>query len=721
MMSAPTPLLPYDGSDIPELLRQEKRWAPWKATWNADRQKWDKVPRHPNNPAEWGLSTAKLESWVGYETARKAFEAHKEHLAGLGYLMTGEHGVVGYDLDDCVQDGVVAEWARAVVERVKSYCEWSPSGNGLRIFCKGSIPRDWANHDQGIECYGGHRPRFLTLTGRRFEDAPLDVLEIPHDVHEDLMAQYAKTQQTAEVISIAMPEVLDEMCLPDFKDLGLPQKVERFLAEGEHDGDRSAILHMCGVSLFSKGLTDTEVFSMLVNNPFVFETALDKRRQDEDRAMLYLWKEHCLKARGKAVRMTADDFEDVSTGGGSGSASSPSPQPKPGFVRDKHGMIEATVDNVTKGVRSKVVISMEVRKDVFKDEIVVSEDGVNWRPFRDDDYTRLRIILERQSFKPVGRELIRDAVDLVAKDNEFDTAIHWLSGLPDWDGIPRVGQFLADYFGVDDCEYTSAVSSYMWTAMAGRVLSPGIKADMAPILIGEQGAKKSSSIEALVPSHEFFTEMDIDERRESDNSRKMRGVLVAELAELKGLRNREAEYVKAFISRTHEEWVPKFREFATKFPRRLIFIGTTNEFQFLNDDTGNRRFLPVVTKMADIKGIKDNRDQLWAEARDLFLASGIAYQEAERLAKFVHAQHMLHEPWTDDIRKWLDTEEDFGITPRQREMLTTGEVMREALRLDVTKKDRWAEMRVGKALVELGYQRAKRRIEGKPTWVYVPT
>jgi predicted P-loop ATPase len=280
---------------------------------------------------------------------------------------------------------------------------------------------------------------------------------------------------------------------------------------------------------------------------------------------------------------------------------------------------------------------------------------------------------------------------------------------------------LADYFGVDDFEYTSAVSAYMWTAMAGRVLSPGIKADMAPILIGEQGAKKSSSIEALVPSHEFFTEMDIDERRESDNSRKMRGVLVAELAELKGLRNREAEYVKAFISRTHEEWVPKFREFATKFPRRLIFIGTTNEFQFLNDDTGNRRFLPVVTKVVDIEGIKNNRDQLWAEARDLFLATGIAYQEAERLAKFVHAQHMLHEPWTDDIRKWLDTEEDFGITPRQREMLMTGEVMREALRLDVTKKDRWAEMRVGKALVELGYQRVKRRIEGKPSWVYVPT
>lgn len=718
MMSAPTSLLPYDGSGIPELLRQQKRWAPWFAKWNSDRAKWDKIPKQPSNP-EWGLSTAKLESWVGYETARKAFEANKDKLAGLGYVMTGEHGIVGYDLDDCVQDGVVAEWAREVITRVASYCEWSPSGNGLRIFCKGSIPRDWANHEQGIECYGGHRPRFLTLTGQRFEDSPVDVVEVSHDVHEDLMAMYAKSQQTAEVISIAMPEVLDEICLPDFKELGLPQKVERFMAEGEHDGDRSAVLHMSGVALYSKGLTDIEVFSMLVNNPFVFEAALDKRRQDEDRAMLYLWKEHCLKARGKAIRMTADDFEDVSTGGGSSAA--PAPQPKPGFVRDKHGNIEATVDNVTKGVRSRVVINMEVRKDVFKDEIVLSEDGVNWRPFRDDDYTRLRIILERQSFKPVGRELIRDAVDLVAKENEFDTAIYWLEGLPAWDGIPRVGRFLADYFGVDDCAYTSAVSQYLWTAMAGRVLSPGIKADMAPILIGEQGAKKSSSIEALVPSHEFFTEMDIDERRESDNSRKMRGVLVAELAELKGLRNREAEYTKAFISRTHEEWVPKFKEFAVKFPRRLVFIGTTNEFQFLNDETGNRRWLPVVTKTVNIEGIRENRDQLWAEAREEFKATGIAFEAAERLAKEIHAQHMIHEPWTDDIRKWLDTEEDFGTTPRDREMLTTAEVMREALRLDVSKKDRWAEMRVAKAMAELGFKKVRRRVGTKPTWVFVPT
>lgn len=719
MMSAPTPLLPYDGSGIPELLRQQKRWAPWKATWKEDRQKWDKVPRHPSNPVERGLSTAKVESWVSYEAAKKAFEAHKDELAGLGYVMTGEHGIVGYDLDNCVQDGVVAEWAREVVNRVGSYCEWSPSGNGLRIFCRGSIPRDWANHDQGMECYAGHRPRFLTLTGLLFEDSPLEVVETPNDVHEDLMAKYAKAQQTAEVISIEMPDVLDEMCLPDFKELGLPQKVERFLAEGDHDGDRSAILHSSGVALYSKGLTDIEVFSMLVNNPFVFETALDKRRQDEDRAMLYLWKEHCLKARGKAVRMTAEDFEDVSTEGGPSSA--PAPKPKPGFVRDKNGAIEATVDNVTKAVRSKVVIGMEIRRDVFKDEIVLSEDDINWRPFRDDDYTRLRVVLERQSFKPVSRELIRDAIVMVAKEQEFDTAIYWLEGLPAWDGTPRVGKFLADYFGAEDSPYTTAVSHYMWSAMAGRVLSPGVKADMAPILIGEQGAKKSSSIEALVPSHEFFTEMDIDERRESDNSRKMRGVLVAELAELKGLRNRESEYVKAFISRTHEEWIPKFREFASKFARRLIFIGTTNEYQFLNDHTGNRRFLPVVTKMADIEGIRRNRDQLWAEAREEFNVTGIAFEAAERLAKDVHAQHMIHEPWTDDIRKWLDTEEDFGSTPRDREMLTTAEVMREALRLDINKKDRWAEMRVGKALNELGYSRVKRRLEGKPSWVYVPT
>lgn len=88
---------------------------------------------------------------------------------------------------------------------------------------------------------------------------------------------------------------------------------------------------------------------------------------------------------------------------------------------------------------------------------------------------------------------------LVADENPFDSAIEWLNGV-DWDGVPRVKTFFETYFDVEPSEYTSAVSLYAWTALAGRVLSPGCKADMVPVLVGEQGCGKSTGIAALCPN-----------------------------------------------------------------------------------------------------------------------------------------------------------------------------------------------------------------------------
>src|SRR5690606_34027600 len=115
---------------------------------------------------------------------------------------------------------------------------------------------------------------------------------------------------------------------------------------------------------------------------------------------------------------------------------------------------------------------------------------------------------------------------------------------------------------------------------------------MVPILVGDQGQGKSTAVKALVPSPEFFVEVSFAEK-DDDLARKMRGKLVAEIGELRGLHTKELEAIKAFITRTHEQWVPKYREFTTTFPRRLVFIGSTNKDQFLADETGNRRWLPV--------------------------------------------------------------------------------------------------------------------------------
>lgn len=393
-------------------------------------------------------------------------------------------------------------------------------------------------------------------------------------------------------------------------------------------------------------------------------------------------------------------------------------EPLPAFKRDKNGRIEATIENVTLAVRRADLCGMEIRRDRFRDEIMYAQHDNDWRTFRDADYSRLRIALEKSGFKAIGRELIRDVVELVSDEQHFDSAVLWLESLP-WDGVSRAETFLQAYFGAEDTPYTRAVSLYLWTAMAGRVLVPGIKADMVPILVGEQGAVKSSSVAAMVPSPEFFTEVSFHEKDE-DLARKMRGRLLAEIGELRGLHTRDLEGIKAFITRTHENWVPKYKEFATLFPRRLIFIGTTNQEQFLADETGNRRWLPVRTGRADIEAVKRDRDQLWAEARELFGLLGVAYQGAEELAKEVHAEHTITDPWAEEIAKWLNEPETLtGEIPRARDFLQIGEVALGALRLEPKSVGKREEMRISNSLRECGFMRVLRWVGGKRKRVWV--
>jgi hypothetical protein len=296
---------------IPAALRNQKRWAPWKAVYNEKRGKFDKIPVALNGPH--GISTANLAKWGTFEDALRAYNANPE-ATGVGYCMTGHHGVVGFDLDNCIDDsGVIAPWAVAVINSVESYTEVSPSGHGVRCFAEGEA-KDWMNHQVGIEVYGGDAPRFLTITGTHVGGTPTELRPLTPGVMAELRAKYGRDFRKVEIEAADMPDLLPELMLPDHHDLDLMYYTRDFLDDGVTRGvDRSGELHVAAIALFQAGLDEQEVFSVLVNNPHAMEIALDHRRQDTDRASLYIWVEHCQKAKPKADarRITADAFDDL--------------------------------------------------------------------------------------------------------------------------------------------------------------------------------------------------------------------------------------------------------------------------------------------------------------------------------------------------------------------------------------------------------------------------
>lgn len=319
LMNAQKPSIQqFDGSGIPEELKAMRRWAPWQAVFNAKRGKFDKLPKSAVHP-EIGISTAAPEKWFSHDEALTAYIKSKRMLSGICFVMTGIEGVVGIDMDNCMDaDGTVASWAQEVVNTANSYTEISPSGRGLRIFALGiSDGPDWTNNAVGIEVYVGSTPRHLTVSGRVLPGAPRKIAPVTPGFLAGLRGTYGRASSVAQLAKKdlpPMPDVLDEAHTPALADIELPPAVRDFLSDGDTTGDRSRALHSAAVAALSAGLTAQQLLSVLAHNHHALEVALDHRRQDYDKALAYLWEHHCVKAAPKArpKALTQADFDDLS-------------------------------------------------------------------------------------------------------------------------------------------------------------------------------------------------------------------------------------------------------------------------------------------------------------------------------------------------------------------------------------------------------------------------
>lgn len=406
------------------------------------------------------------------------------------------------------------------------------------------------------------------------------------------------------------------------------------------------------------------------------------------------------------------------------------------------GKPSVSISAVAAALREPAVCGKLIAWDGFRAEVMIADaqdETPAWREIADVDNTRMREHLQRhRGFGTIPKELMRDTMEMVAVEHGFDSAQDWLAS-QEWDGRPRVEKFLARYFGAPDTPYTRAVARYFWTAIAGRVMKPGVKADMVLVAVGEQGAGKSRTIAAIAPQPEWFSELALD-ARDSDTARRLRGKVVIELAELSGVSKRDAESLKAMLSATSDEWVPKYKERPVRNPRRLLFFGSSNRDDFLADDTGHRRWLPFHAGKCDPDALGQDCGQLWAEALQMFKKSGVAYAEAERLAVHEHASYAEEDEWTPTVAAWLDgtTEgEAFpvdaeaaarwekglvevfgeqalisqGSGPR-RNVVSAAEVLRGALHFSTAQINHSTTVRVAKILKKLGWRSARRSING---------
>lgn len=352
------------------------------------------------------------------------------------------------------------------------------------------------------------------------------------------------------------------------------------------------------------------------------------------------------------------------------------------------GDIASNLHNVATIIQNDVRMAGVIRYNEFSNNVVAvknirgtdttpafhCKDRVNGDRWQDHNDIAIRAILAAPNgpgktgygLNVTDRDLT-GAVELAARLNAFHPVKDYLLRLK-WDRKKRVDSFFVRHLGTPDDSYHREVARLMLVASVTRMFEPGHKFDFAAIIEGPQGVRKSSLIRTLYGSH-LFGELHCDLGDKQQVAEEITGKWGVELPELSSLHKADHNAAKAFMRRQHDDVRMAYARRLSEFPRQCVCWGTTNDRKYLKDDTGNRSYLPVKVylSMIDTDAIEAERDQLWAEAveiyfqmRDekptgeLFLALG---QDAEKIAQGLQENARVeatHELWAQEISYWVN-------------------------------------------------------------------
>ncbi len=598
---------------IPQVLKDIPRWVTWKAIAN-NGDKPRKVLYDPNLLDQYGKSNDP-DTWSSFDKAVTSFEEGDR--AGIGFVLNND-GLVGVDLDNCVDEhGTISLEAIDFLKKLQpSYCEYSPSRKGLRALGYAEPLTKGINGSYNtlqVEMYS--TGRYLTITGDVIKDKGIQKMP-----NFNSLANQIKPQQV--IAAIPSPNSDIEF----YVDTNRNNYLFRFASKARNVISSPTLLLQAILDendrVCKPPLSEAEIRSTIFKTVSNYEIKPDISLPNND---------FQLNEDGEVIQDIDCLRFDITN-----------------LETTKKGQIINTNDNLYAALNQ-----LQLKYDEFTQQIMLYDKN-DFRAIRETDFFSLSIQLERHGFATPSKTNLADCVYKVASDQRFDSAIDWGNSLK-WDGIKRIDHLFSTYFGVEQSIREMAYSQYFATAMAGRLLVPGIKVDMAIVLIGKEGMRKSSAVNALAPIPDTYAELNFHDIDNKDSKMLLNGKLIGELAELQGLRSKEANMIKAWVVRQIEEYRPPFAKLNVRVPRRCAFIGTTNDDEFLSVGENNRRWLPLdVVKQADIEALIVDRTQIWAEAIYVFKESGVLFRDAETYQKEVNDTYsVVDEALQDKVQDYI--------------------------------------------------------------------
>lgn len=301
----------------------------------------------------------------------------------------------------------------------------------------------------------------------------------------------------------------------------------------------------------------------------------------------------------------------------------------------------------------------------YKDKIEFNEltqmITFNRKDWRDVTENRIKLDLEKSYGLYTSIDSINQMCSIIADDHSYHPIKEYLNNVK-WDGIQRIKSVFSDFLGAANNIYTQSVAIITFVGAVARIFQAGVKFDTCTVFVGKQGAGKSKFIGKIAVNSEWFTD-GVTTFDGKDFYESIQGKWIIELGEGTAFQKSIKERCKQAIASQQDNYRKPYGRNPEIRKRQCVFLGTTNNYDFLKDETGDRRYYPIdvnilnATKSIDNDLTNEYIAQLWAEAVQLYKGGQETYIKDNKvlaLAEQEQRKHFDESPLQSDIYNFLE-------------------------------------------------------------------
>ncbi|MFV0275528.1 MAG: VapE domain-containing protein [Bacilli bacterium] len=659
-----------------EELKLRSNWLNWIYRETKD-GKPTKVPYSPLGGKS-GTSDEYKHTWTDFQTAN-----NKNSNVGIVF----RDGLCGIDIDE----GATEKDTKEIIDLMNSYTEKSPSGNGYHILftcdiskipyikeefdidtCENSYLLDdnyyQKNEYKDLECYIGEvTNRFFTYTGNVVKDLPIN------DRTEELMIflnKYMIRPKTNKTISIILKSKSKE-------------KFEKLYFKGDikdyNNDDSSADMALCSLlAFFTNGNFEEidELFS---------QSALYREKWDR-----YDYKKLTIN---KAIDLCGNEYYK-SPGRPKGNVS---PNKKEDF----------SIEILEEYLKEKNLVIRY--NEITKNTVIIGYDKKHSQEHIIENLPTIIYNDMKSFYNNCNLNIIRNFLDVIETDNRYNPVLEKLMSLT-WDK----NDYFYELTLILKIDKFSALllKKWLWQccSMCQNNIDKPFGADGCLVLCGPQGYGKTLLVKLLGFNGKYSTLGQYLNCYNSDTIRRCSSNWIVELSEIEStLCSGNIELLKAFITNPNDKYRLPYARKDIDTARRTSLIGTCNNFEFLIDPTGSRRFWTIpLEERIDIERLREfNFEGLWAQMFSLHK------KDLQGFRLNLDEQELLKERNSSHERTLAAEDEIIDIFSLEGSNIIQKYASASFFKENHSSLKNYTPQQIGKVLDKLGIKQKSRKVNGK--------